>query len=140
VPNPSLRTLSIALRIVGVIFLVGATALTRLWPSGWIWHPENPAYLQMILGIYATLGVFLLYAASDPARHLSLIWFTVWSSVVHGLVMAIHAFTDPGEMGHLPGDVAGLLIIGAGLAVLVLRTDLRLGAVGATASPLSPTP
>ena len=126
-PNPSLRTLSIALRIVGVIFLVGATALTRLWPSGWIWHPESPAYLQMILGIYATLGVFLLLAAGDPARHLSLIWFTIWSSVVHGLVMAVHAFTDPGEMGHLPGDVAGLLVIAAVLAFLVLRTDLRLG-------------
>src|SRR2546427_6599062 len=41
------------------------------------------SYLQMILGIYVTLGVFLLLAARDPLRNLSLIWFTVWSSIVH---------------------------------------------------------
>jgi hypothetical protein len=29
----------------------------------------------MILGIYATLGVFLLIASRDPLAHLSLIWF-----------------------------------------------------------------
>lgn len=33
-------------------------------------------YLQMILGIYATLGVFLLRAAGDPLKNLGLIWFT----------------------------------------------------------------
>jgi hypothetical protein len=44
-------------------------------------------YLMMILGIYATLGVFLLMASRDPDAHKSIIWFTVWSSVVqnHGL-------------------------------------------------------
>ncbi len=34
-------------------------------------------YLQMILGIYATLGIFLILAAKNPLQHLSLIWFTV---------------------------------------------------------------
>ena len=34
-------------------------------------------YLQMIIGIYATLGVFLIIAAQDPLDHLSLIWFAV---------------------------------------------------------------
>jgi len=124
--NPSQRPLAIALRIVGVIFLLGVLPLTVIWPSGWVWHPENPAYLQMIIGIYATLGVFLLLAARDPARHLSLIWFTIWSSIVHGAVMAIHAITDPGEMGHLPGDVAGLFVIAIVLAVLTLRSGLTL--------------
>jgi len=126
--SPSVRLLQIALRVVGVIFLVGATALTRLWPSGWVWHPENAAYLQMILGIYATLGVFLLFAARDPGRHLSLIWFTIWSSVVHATIMAVHAFTDPGEMGHLAGDVAGLVVIAAALAAIVQRSRLTMSA------------
>jgi len=125
--NTPLRSLRVALQITGVIFLVGPAAFFRLWPSGWVWHPDNPAYAQMIFGIYVTLGAFLLYVARDPARHLSLIWFTIWSSVAHGAVMAIHAFTDPGEMGHLPGDVAGLLVIAAILAGLVLRSGLTLG-------------
>jgi len=43
----------------------------------------------MIVGIYATLGVFLILTARDPLAHLSLIWFTVWSSVVHSGIMAV---------------------------------------------------
>src|SRR5688500_10022026 len=58
--------------------------LMRLWPTGWAWTPGQHEYEQMIVGVYATLGVFLLWAARKPEAHLSLIWFTVWSSVVHG--------------------------------------------------------
>ena len=50
-------------------------------------HP--PEYEQMILGVYATLGVFLLIASRNPLRHRSLIWFTVWSSVVHAGIMTV---------------------------------------------------
>jgi hypothetical protein len=124
-PDTSPRSLKIALQVVGVVFIVGPAVFTRIWPSGWIWHPENSAYLQMIFSIYVTLGIFLMRAARDPARHLSLIWFAIWSSVAHALVMGLHAFTDPGEMGHLPGDVAGLLVIAAVLAVLVVRSGVR---------------
>ena len=43
-----------------VIFLVGVYPLMMfLWPSGWRWQPNQPEYEQMILGVYATLGVFL---------------------------------------------------------------------------------
>ena len=41
----------------------------------------------MIVGIYATLGGFLMMAARNPLENLSLIWFTVWSSVVHAAIM-----------------------------------------------------
>jgi hypothetical protein len=105
----------------GLIFIFGIFILNRVWPSGWAWEPEQPAYLHMILGIYATLGVFLLLAARDPARHLSLIWFTVWSSIVHAVVMAVHSLTDPGQMGHLWGDVAALLLTAGVLAALTPR-------------------
>ena len=109
------------LRIFGLIFIFGIPLFNRIWPSGWAWTPEQPAYLQMIWGIYATLGVFLLLAARDPARHLSLIWFTVWSSIVHGAVMAVHSVTDPGQIGHLWGDVAALFLTAVVLTVLVRR-------------------
>jgi hypothetical protein len=95
--------------------------LNRIWPAGWAWQPEQPAYLHMILSIYVTLGIFLLLAARDPARHLSLIWFTVWSSLAHATVMAIHSLTDPGQMGHLWGDVAALVLTAVVLTVLVRR-------------------
>jgi hypothetical protein len=115
------RLLSRALTLFGLIFVVGLPILNRVWPSGWAWEPEQPAYLHMILSIYVTLGVFLLLAARDPARHLSLIWFTVWSSLAHGTVMAVHSLTDPGQEGHLWGDVAGLFITAAVLAPLARR-------------------
>jgi hypothetical protein len=33
-----------------------------VWPSGWRWTPRQPEYEQMILDVYATLGVFLIRA------------------------------------------------------------------------------
>ena len=90
-PSQDLR---FALLLVGVIFAVGIYPLTIIWPSDWSWHTGQSAYLQMILGIYATLGVFLIIASREPLAHRSLIWFAVWSSVVHGVIMAAQSFAD----------------------------------------------
>ena len=75
----------------------------------------------MILGVYATLGVFLLVASRNPLAHLSLIWFTVWSSVVHAGIMAAQSLANPEHIGHLMGDVPALLIVAAVLAFLTPR-------------------
>ena len=116
------RYLRIALRLVGVAFIVGIYTLINVWPSGWSWHAgqshQLPHYLQMILGVYATLGVFLLIASRNPLAHLSLIWFTVWSSVVHAAIMAVQALTNPDQIAHLWGDVPALLLCAAILAFL----------------------
>jgi hypothetical protein len=120
------RYLSIALVVVGLIFIFGIYPLTILWPSGWAWHTGQSHYLQMILGIYATLGVFLLIAGRNPLANLSLIWFTIWSSVVHGGIMAIQALSDPQFRGHLWGDVLALFAVAAVLALLTPRgADLK---------------
>jgi len=116
-----IKYLRIALLLVGLIFTFGIYPLTILWPSGWSWLMGPSYYLQMILGIYATLGVFLMIASRDPLRHLSLIWFTVWSSVVHGAIMAVQALQGPEHRGHLWGDVPALLIVAAVLALLTPR-------------------
>lgn len=104
-----IKYLRVALMAVGVIFIVGIYSLVMIWPSGSSWHsaPSHslPHYLQMILGVYATLGVFLLIASRNPLANLSLIWFTVWSSVVHAAIMAAQALANPEHMGHLWGDV-----------------------------------
>ena len=113
--------LRLALTAFGLVFIFGIALLNRIWPSGWAWQPEQPAYLHMILSIYITLGVFLLLAARDPARQLGLIWFTVWSSLAHAAIMAIHSLTDPGQVGHLWGDVAALILTAVVLTVLVRR-------------------
>ena len=117
-----LRFLRVALVLFGLIFLFGVYPLMMAWwPAGWRWNPNQPEYEQMILGIYATLGVFLILASRNPLQNRSLIWFTVWSSVVHGGIMAIQAMNMPGEHGHLLGDVPALLLVAVVLAVLTPR-------------------
>ena len=115
-----IKYLRIALQLVGVTFIFGIYTLTLLWPSGWSWHTvhHTPHYLQMILSVYATLGIFLLFASRKPLAHLSLIWFTVWSSVVHAVVMAAQALANPEHIGHLWGDVLALFLLAGVLAFL----------------------
>lgn len=103
------RYLQIALVIIGIVFL-SLWPLMELWPSGWIWLPRQHEYEQMMIGVYGTLGVFLICASRSPEAHLSLIWFTVWSGLVHGLIMGTRAILDPLERAHLIGDVAALFI------------------------------
>jgi hypothetical protein len=117
----STKYLRIVLLVVGLIFIFGIYTLTILWPSGWSWHTGHSDYLQMILGVYATLGVFLLIASRNPLAHLSLIWFTVWSSIVHAGIMAAQSLAYPEHMGHLWGDVLALFVVAAVLAILTPR-------------------
>jgi hypothetical protein len=126
--------LRIALVIAGLACLA-FYPLTILWPAGWIWHIGHSDYLLMIAGIYATLGVFLILAARDPTANLSLIWFTVWSSVVHGGTMAVQAITEPGQMGHLAGDVPALIIVAVALALLTPRTGTSNSGTSNSGSP-----
>jgi hypothetical protein len=108
--------LKLALRLFGVIFLL-VYPLGFIWPSGWVWHRGMGGYyLQMIAGIYAVLGVFLIIAANNPSANRSLISFTVWSSLVHAAIMAVQAVGDQHEHGHLVGDVPALVLVAAVLS------------------------
>jgi len=118
------RPLRWALVFFGALFML-ASVLLLLWPSGWRWEPHHPFYEEMIFGIYATLGFFLIRAARDPLSNLSLIWFTVWSSVVHGGIMALQSLTAPQHHGHLVGDVPALFLVALVLGVLTRRATAR---------------
>src|SRR5829696_1294261 len=70
-----LKLLQIALFAFGIIFCL-VYPLAIVWPSGWAWHDGPPAashYFMMIVGIYATLGMFLVRASRDPVANRSLI-------------------------------------------------------------------
>ena len=116
-----LKYLKLALRVFAAVFVLGVYPLTVLWPSGWSWHPGQSEYLQMIIAIYATLGVFLWLASSNPEQHRSLISFTIWSSVVHGATMAAQSFANTQHFGHLYGDVPALFVVAAVLGWLSPR-------------------
>lgn len=119
------RLLSIALILFGLAFL-SVYPLAIVWPSGWAWHegaPSGSDYFMMIVGVYATLGAFLINAARAPQANRSLIWFTAISSFVHGGIMVVQAFGPMHHMGHLYGDVAALILVGIVLSALLLATN-----------------
>ena len=63
-----LKLLQIALFAFGVVFCL-VYPLAIIWPSGWSWHDGPPTashYFMMIVGLYATLGIFLIRASRDP--------------------------------------------------------------------------
>ena len=123
--------LKIALAAFGVIFLL-VYPVGLVWPSGWVWHGgQGSYYLQMICGVYAVLGAFLIAAARNPAANRSLISFTIWSSIVHAGIMAAQAFGDGHETGHLIGDVPALLLVAGVLWFLSPQGDASRAAVEA---------
>lgn len=121
------KLLSYALVVFGAAFCL-ILPLSIVWPSGWSWHDGPPAasdYFLMIVGVYATLGVFMIRAAKDPAANASLIWFVVVSSVVHAAVMAWESVRNPMMGGHLTGDVPALLLIAVVLGWLMSKASAR---------------
>jgi len=112
--------LKYALVVFGVIFLL-IYPLAVVWPSGWAWHegaPYSNDYYMMIVGVYAVLGIFLILASRNPAANRSLIMFTIVSSLVHAAIMAYQALQMPEHMGHLYGDVPGLVAVAVVLYLL----------------------
>ncbi len=119
------KLLKIALIVFGAIFFT-IYPLGLIWPSGWQWHGgHGQYYLQMICGVYAVLGAYLIAAARKPSEHRSLISFTIWSSIAHAGIMAAQAMYDGQELGHLVGDVPALLLIAAVLWYLTAERQVR---------------
>ena len=114
--------LKVALYAIGLFFIFGIYPMMMwIWPEGWGWEPRQYEYEQMIMGVYATLGVFLIRAARDPLANLSLLWFTIWSSIVHGAIMLVQALVDETERANLLGDVPALFLVALVLWVLLPR-------------------
>jgi len=94
------RALKVVLVLVGLLFVAAVYPLVQL-------HEEET--LQMMLSIYATLGIFLLLASRNPPANRSLIAFAAWSSFAHAATMAVQA---------LLGGALMFVIVGVALVVL----------------------
>jgi hypothetical protein len=104
------RTQKVVLVVVGVLFLA------TIYPLLFLVRDEPT--LQMMLSIYATMGVFLLLAARNPSAHRSLIAFAAWSSFAHAGTMAVQAFFTTMERAHLLYGFLLFVIIGLALIVV----------------------
>ncbi|HEX3819977.1 MAG TPA: DUF6632 domain-containing protein [Candidatus Sulfotelmatobacter sp.] len=106
-----------------VLVLVGLLFTAAIYPV--IGGLRDPAGSDtgdtMMMGIYFTLGVFLLIAVWNPAAHRSVIAFAAWSSIAHAVVMGTQGLEIPSERpGFLIGS-AVLVVIGLALIVLAPR-------------------
>jgi hypothetical protein len=110
------RALKILLVIVGVLFLATVYPLLRM---------RLEETLQMMLGLYVTLGIFLLLASRNPSANRSLIAFAAWSSLAHAAVMTVQSLHDVSERGHLLGGSLGFAAIGIGLILLAPGTAVH---------------
>jgi hypothetical protein len=104
------RALKIVLIIVGLLFVA------TLYPLLFLLRHEEA--LQMMMSVYATLGVFLLLASRNPSAHRSLIAFAAWSSFAHAAVMAVQSLGDAAERTHLL--IGTLMFVVFGLPLLLL--------------------
>jgi hypothetical protein len=102
------RALKIVLALVGLLFLAGLYPLLRLQME-----PSE----QMLGGVYATLGPFLLLAVRNPSANRSLIAFTAWSSLIHASLMAWQVFHNMIPRADLLHAVLPLAVVGGVLIV-----------------------
>jgi len=103
-----------------VLALVGLLFLGAVYPA--VGGLRDPAGSDtgdtMMMGIYFTLGIFLLIAVRNPSAHRSLIAFAAWSSFAHAVVMSVLGLEIASERaGFLTGS-AVLVAIGVALIVL----------------------
>ena len=107
----NLSVLSNTLRIFGLAFIFIIPIMKLDLFGGWVWSPAQWEYELMIQGIYMTLGIMMIISAKNPVRNSMFIWFVVWSSVVHAVIMAYQAAIAADEMGHFIGDIPVLIIL-----------------------------
>jgi len=106
-----------------VLVLVGLLFLVAVYPA--IGGLRDPAHSDtgdtMMMGLYSTLGIFLLLAVRNPGAHRSLIAFAAWSSFAHAVVMSALGFEIASQrVGFLVAS-AILVVIGVALIVLAPR-------------------
>ena len=108
------RTLKVLLALIGLFFVAGIYPLITSLPQ----RHQSDYPDQMMLGIYFTLGIFLLLAIRNPAANRSLIAFTGWSSIAHAAVMTVQSIQIGSERTELPAlGVVGVISV----AVIVLN-------------------
>lgn len=93
--------LGLALKIEGALF-ASFWLLAYTMKFGMVWHDAGPPfgattfswYFNMILAVYAVLGLYMFKAGDDPPRNKSLIGFLIWSSVAHFIVLVACVLFD----------------------------------------------
>ena len=114
------RALQVVLVLVGLLYSFwGYLLFDALWHSKWLGHSD---VMPMFLSLNTVLGVFLLLAVKQPAKHRSLIAYGAWSSLAHGFTMSIQSAEAAAHGIHRndsPWDIVIFGVIGVSLLALL---------------------
>ena len=112
------RALQVVVVLVGLLYFAWAIPLFQsLWHSSWLQQHQDA--FPMFVSVNTVLGVFLLLAVKQPARHRSLIAFGAWSTLAHAFtmtIMSVEAWSRGMQRKDSPQDI---VIVGA-IGVLLL--------------------
>jgi hypothetical protein len=112
------RALQVVLVLVGLLYLGWTIPLFQsLWHSSWLEKHQDA--FPMFMSVNTVLGVFLLLAVKQPARHRSLIAFGGWSTLAHAFTMTIMSAEAWSQGLHRKDSPQDIVIIGA-IGVLLL--------------------
>jgi len=112
------RAVQVVVALVGLMYLSWTYPLfDSLREAGWLQKHQDP--FPMFISVNITLGVFLLLAVKQPAKHRSLIAFGAWSTLAHAFTMTIMSIQAWSHGMHRKDSPQDLVIVG-GIGLLLL--------------------
>ena len=115
------RALQVVLVVVGLFYsLCGYALFDDLWHLRWL--SGHSDVMPMFLSLNTALGVCLLVAAKQPAKHRLMIACGAWLSLAHGITMTIMSAQAAAHGMHRkdsPQDIVIMGVIGVTLLALL---------------------
>ena len=115
------RALQVVLVLVGFLYCFwGYLLFDNLWHAEWL--SGHSDVMPMFLSLNTALGVCLLLAVRQPAKHRLMIAYGAWSSLAHAFTMTIMSAQAVAHGTHRqdsPQDIVIFAVIGITLLVLL---------------------
>ena len=115
------RALQVVLVVVGLLYSFwGYLLFDNLWNDKWL--NKHSDVVPMFLSLNTVLGVCLLLAVKQPAKHRLMIGYGAWSSLAHAFTMTImsaQAIVHGTHRQDSPQDIVMFVVIGGLLLVLL---------------------
>ena len=115
------RALQVVLAVVGLLYSFwGYLLVDNLWHDKWL--NKHSDVIPMFLSLNTVLGVCLLLAIKQPAKHRLMIGYGAWSSLAHASTMTImsaQAIVHGTHRQDSPQDIVMFVLIGGSLLALL---------------------
>ena len=128
------RALKVVVVVVGLLYSFwGFILFDNLWHVKWL--SGHSDVMPMFLSLNTALGVCLLVAVNQPAKHRLMIAYGAWSSLAHGITMTIMSAQAVAHGMHRKDSPQDIVIMGViGVTLLALLPAKQASPAGAPIS------